>query len=99
MSTITKKTTKVSRTIRFDAELERQAKLFAISHHMDFTTLLHISLQNTVKSGMRLEPEMSDERIAYYQKLADDADAWIGVSKPFSTKEENRQYLLSLMSE
>jgi len=94
-----KKLTKVTTTVRFDPELKRQAETFARMNHMDFTTFLHFSLQNTLQNGAKIEPyyEVSEE---YAKKLeALDRRIESGEEKiygPFSTKEENRAFLDSI---
>jgi hypothetical protein len=44
---------------------------------MDFSTFLTFSLHTTIQNGGKIEPRMSDEKYAYYQKMADDIDAGI----------------------
>lgn len=57
MSNITtKKPSKVTTTVRFDADLKRRAEQFARVNHMDFTTFLHFSVETTMKNGGTIEP-------------------------------------------
>lgn len=70
-ATLTKKSKKVTTTVRFDSELKKQAEDFARANHMDFTTLLSFSLKNTMQYGGKMEPyyEVSDEYAKYLDEI------------------------------
>ncbi len=64
---------------------------------MDFSTFLTFSLHTTIQNGGKIEPRISDEKYAYYQKMADDVDSGIeSAFGPFEGKEAVRQHLNSL---
>ena len=66
---------KITTTVRIDSDLKARAEEFARLNHMDFSTFLTFSLHTTIQNGGKIEPRMSDEKYAYYQKMADDVDA------------------------
>ena len=42
---------------------------------MDFSTFLTFSLHTTIQNGGKIEPRISDEKLAYYQKIVDQVDS------------------------
>lgn len=47
---------RITTTVRLDSDLKRRAEECARMNHMDFTTFLSFSLQNTIQYGGRIEP-------------------------------------------
>ncbi len=52
-----KKASKITTTVRLDRELKRRSEEFAQANHMDFTTFLSFSLENTLQYGGKIEPK------------------------------------------
>ena len=52
---------------------------------MDFSTFLTFSLHTTIQNGGKIEPRMSDEKYAYYQKMVDDVDGGRVTTEQFSS--------------
>ncbi len=76
-TTLTRKTSlpkKVTTTVRIDSDLKARAEEFARANHMDFSTFLTFSLHTTIQNGGKIEPRISDEKLAYYQKIVDQVD-------------------------
>lgn len=79
-TTLTRKSSlpkKVTTTVRIDSELKARAEEFARANHMDFSTFLTFSLHTTIQNGGKIEPQMSDEKYAYYQKMIDQIDSGV----------------------
>ena len=75
MKNTVSKSSKITTTVRLDPVLKARAEEFARANHMDFSTFLTFSLHTTIQNGGKIEPRISDEKLAYYQKLADQADS------------------------
>ncbi len=77
-TTLTRKTSlpkKVTTTVRIDSNLKARAEEFARANHMDFSTFLTFSLHSTIQNGGKIEPQMSDEKYVFYQKMIDQIDS------------------------
>ncbi len=97
-----KKPSKVTTTVRLDSTLKRRAEEYARANHMDFTTFLSFSLQNTIEYGGKTEPvwHVSPSYAKRLEKIDKDIEAYdrgeLKAYWPFSTKEENRAFLESI---
>lgn len=86
----TPKSLKVTTTVRIDSDLKKQAEEFARVNHMDFSTFLTFSLHTTIQNGGKIEPRMSDEKYAYYQKIIDQVDSGLVATDRFASIDEMR---------
>lgn len=71
-----KTTLKKPTTIRLDEQTKKWAQSFARSSGIDLSTLITLSLRETQRNGsVKIEPEMSPERVKYYQDMIRDVDS------------------------
>lgn len=84
------KSSKVTTTVRIDSDLKARAEEFARLNHMDFSTFLTFSLHTTIQNGGKIEPRMSDEKLAYYQKIVDQVDSGLMNTEWFASIEAMR---------
>lgn len=91
-TTLTKKISskKVTTTVRIDSDLKARAEEFARLNHMDFSTFLTFSLYITIQNGGKIEPRISDEKLAYYQKIVDQVDSGEVKTESFDSLEAMR---------
>lgn len=70
--------TKVTTTVRIDADLKARAEEFARANHMDFSTFLTFSLHTTIQNGGKIEPyyEVSGEYAKYLDEIEARYDRW-----------------------
>lgn len=78
MTTTTLKPRKITTTVRVDSELKNQAEIYARENHMDFSTLLQISLKQLMRHWVRMDPyyEVSYSYAEKLDKMVKNIDEW-----------------------